>query len=444
MSIQPTAACSKMLLASSPTKPSKGKPPLKLDLPMNLMHSQKEPSLEEKTYTILHPVVVPEHEAWMHKSLGECKKPLEYLGEGLSGSYIVLTKQTALAILKPLEGNPLFHGTANPVIFDGILPETMGLREVLAYQLFSQIVPPTALVRVFSENFFEGEKTKTASMQKFISDGSCASQLSKEVLQKNTHFLSETMVMDLCLYNLDRNPGNFLFRTNGEEIFDGVPIDHGCILPNNCSSGVRFFWLSLIDRESHFGTKELETIRKLEIDSSIQKIKRVGLSDGAVNTFLVNTLLVKLLAPRSSIYEIAMYQLQHDQNLETQHSIVHYILRWALFKQKIAINPHDNDSVMVNPSVLEPLLIETIDFVDQLKKEALSLCQTYGIPEEKFYFMEGDSKDFLPHEPIHIVYRAVRYAMFVCFLNNSMEKMENGSWRQTALDQLPKLLGLPL
>ena len=35
----------------------------------------------------------------------------------------------------------------------------------------------------------------------------------------------------------------------------------------------------------------------------------------------------------------------------------------------ITINPADNDSRMVSPSVLEPLLIETVDFVEQLKKE---------------------------------------------------------------------------
>ena len=441
MSIQFNATCSQMAPATIPQRGFKGRPKLKLDIPSDLTTSQKGASLECKTYTILHPVVIPEHEGWMHESLEGCKRPIKYFDKGSSGSFIVLTNQTALAILKPLQENFLLQGLAKPVILDGILPETTSLREVLAYQLFSQIVPPTALVRVFSESFFEGEKTKTASIQKFIGDGLCASQLSKEELQKNIPFLNATMVLDLCLYNLDRHPGNFLFRTNGEEIFDGVPIDHGCILPNNCSSGVRLFWLSLIDKRAFFGENELEAIRKLDIDSSIQKIKRLGLSDGAVNTFLVNTLLVKLLAPRSSIYDIAMYQLQHNQEIATQHSIVHYLLRWALFKQKIAINPADNDSKMVSPSALEPLLIETVDFVEQLKKEALLFCHTCGICEEKLYSTEEDFKEGLPHEPIHIAHRVVRNVLFVCFLNGSMENLEDGSWRKIVQDQLQKFLG---
>lgn len=442
MSIQFNATCSQMAPAAIPQRGFKGRPQLKLDIPSDLTNHQKGASLEAKTYTILHPVVIPEHEGWMHESLEGCKRSIKYFDKGSSGSFIVLTNQTALAILKPLQENFLLQGLAKPVILDGILPETTSLREVLAYQLFSQIVPPTALVRVFSESFFEGEKTKTASIQKFIGDGLCASQLSKEELQKNIPFLNATMVLDLCLYNLDRHPGNFLFRTNGEEIFDGVPIDHGCILPNNCSSGVRLFWLSLIDKGAFFGENELEAIRNLDIDSSIQKIKGLGLSDGAVNTFLANTLLVKLLAPRSSIYDIAMYQLQHDNEIATKHSIVHYLLRWALFKQNIAINPADNDSRMVSPSVLEPLLIETVDFVEQLKKEALSLCQIYDIPEERIYFVDESLDGLLTHEPIHIAHRVVRNAMFVCFLNDSIENMESGSWRQIALDQLPKMLGL--
>lgn len=443
MSILPSSATAQPLsFHTSSIVGRRSRPTLKLELPSPaLISPQFKPPFEEKNFFVIHPVVLPEHEDWMFQSLANVQKNLTYQGKGSSDSFVLAINELSLAIIKPAyEYATCCQAEMNPIIFDGIPIETVIYREALAYQLFSRIVPATAVVRLYSEKFFRGEKTKTASMQKFIMNGFTASQLSFHEMKESTHVLFSTMMIDMFLYNLDRNEQNILFRRSEGKIFEAIPIDHGCVLPNNCSSGARFFWLSLIDKTTRFQDTQLQIIQELDISESVKKIQGIGLTGGAVNTFLISTLLVKHLALDSSILDIAMYQLEHSQYFATKKSILHYLLNWALFREQKMINPADNDSEIVSRTTIESLLVETIEFIKSLQKEGLLFCQMHGISDDSLYTTEEDFDPHSPAQKMHIAYLSVRTAFFLSFLDPSKERLESGGWRKLAQDQLQKFL----
>lgn len=89
---------------------------------------------------------------------------------------------------------------------------------------------------------------KFGSLQYFVKSEGEISDFSTSRFPKDE--IHKIAILDLRLFNLDRNEGNLLVKTktdkkSGKKVYTLVPIDHGLCIPDNlavCSFDL--FWLS--------------------------------------------------------------------------------------------------------------------------------------------------------------------------------------------------------
>jgi len=100
-------------------------------------------------------------------------------------------------------------------------------------------------------------------------------------------------LLDLRLFNLDRHLGNILVQLE-EGRYRLIPIDHGYILPSfRCMSDAWFCWTSWKQSSQPFSPASRSYIAGLTPFADIAALKRIGLRDECILTFVLCTVFVK-------------------------------------------------------------------------------------------------------------------------------------------------------
>ncbi len=304
---------------------------------------------------------------------------------------------------------------------EGIKPGTSAIREVAAHYLFPGIVPPTCLVEVTSPAFYFKSGVvvpKKCSMQKMIPNASDFHKIESPSELKEE--LKPIALIDIVLHNADRNRGNLLITGEGKER-RAHPIDHGCILPDNCQSGGVFTWYEHLDPSDMFSPPQQEEILGINLGESESQLRELELGDGSLNTHNVSTITAKALCRTTPIREIAMYQIDNltpDGPGFTSCCLNKSILLMAAYKQNPTLVSSGKVTGTVDKGKLEEVVNEVTSFISgqsQFIDEILSSC-TDLTPAEKLAIKEGDGPS---NQRINLAHQVTRE-------NLSLETFELG------------------
>lgn len=328
---------------------------------------------------------------------------------GVCGSYFVFDEQERiLAIVKPADEEP---GAKNArkdlqLLKDGIQPMTASCREALAYRLAPEIVPPTVLMDLTSQQFVN-EVTKRCSVQMFRHHSGSAHALDEGKKRDLISHLQATMFLDLFLFNSDRHAGNLLVGLEGNSIKEVIPIDHGCILPDNLVSASLFFWYPLLDPAVRFIPEIQNKIDQIDLESLKRDVLDFELGEGVINALNATILLLKKMHKTQSIRQIAMYYIAEPQNWDNSRSVLFYILRLAALRAGIELKTFESQPIQIPPAVLSSTVEEVVDFIESQRDrvDASLFCAGY----------EGkNAQDFLekrytgPDQKIHLAVEVTR------------------------------------
>jgi hypothetical protein len=341
-------------------------------------HLQTEPLLKNDFVLISS---LNEDKYWLYKSLLICKS-LSLARDsifksnlrGSSGSYIIKDKLGRnLSILKPKDEELGAVNSLNRFAsFSkyGINPGDSAIREVLAHHIFPSLIPPTALVKISalhdSSSYVDG---KIAAIQKFERKTLTFHELSESEIESiPLSNFSKIALIDLALANADRNRGNLLYNPYEKKL---IPIDHGCILPENFASGGHFIWLNYINSDTKFDLNDIRLIS--EIPGDLPHIFQNQISLKTINSYKFSVSLLKKLCKHFSIKEISYFHMDKKKVKESEFEMPEFsILRSML---KISAFHQTKDfrctSLMIQEGIMEIVMNEIIDIIETLKKKVL-------------------------------------------------------------------------
>jgi len=216
--------------------------------------------------------------------------PLVLCSEGIGGTYFVQDGQgSPFAVFKPVDEEPGAPNNPKKLVSSPLLPPGGGaIREVAAFLLdrgFSA-VPPTYLVQdVQTKN----RGIKTGSVQQFIpNDGESSSHGSSSFIAEDVHHIG---LLDIRLFNLDRNGENILLKAEGKQ-HHLIPIDHTYILPETLE-GAFFEWMYWPQAKLPFSQTSLDFVKSIDLEADATVLRNLGFSELSVQTMLVSTILLK-------------------------------------------------------------------------------------------------------------------------------------------------------
>ena len=379
--------------------------------PLTELTPPPSPVSEKPRFELLKP---PKADGeWARRTLELCKAEGEVRSTGLaggtSGSYFARRE----AILKPCDeelGCSNTQNTNSVKAKEGIEPGTGAIREVAAHYLFPDLVPPTCLVEVTSTAFHfnsGGIAPKTCSMQKLIPAASDFYKI------ENPHEMKDKLrpiaLIDIVLHNADRNRGNLLITGEGTDR-KAHPIDHGCILPDNCESGGVFAWYQHLDPSDTFSPDEQSQIRSIDLDASERELKNLGLSGGAVNTLNISALVARQLCAETPIREIAMYQMDNptaEYSTFSSRCLNRSLLFMAAHKQSPSLLSSRKIVGEVAKKYLEEAATEVTSFVSAESKfvDRFLMERSDLTPAERREIKEGDGP---LRQRIHVAHQVTR------------------------------------
>jgi len=222
--------------------------------------------------------------------------------EGVGGTYFIQDPLgEKFGVFKPADEEP--GGLNNPkkLVDEPLLPPGGGaIREVAAYTLDNGFagVPPTFLLKDVPTRF----GLKTGSVQQFIpNDGESSSVGSSSFIAEDVHRIG---ILDLRLFNLDRNGENMLITKQGDQ-HHLIPIDHAYILPPTLEAAF-FEWLYWPQAKKPFSPELLEYISKIDPFSDAEKLRGLGIPAASIRTMVLSTILLQHCASLGkSLFEIA-------------------------------------------------------------------------------------------------------------------------------------------
>jgi hypothetical protein len=363
--------------------------------------------------------IFPQIAEWSEKVCAIFEKDFEASGrvrpsfvtsnQGACGSYFVLDDQEKIvAVVKPGDEEPgAIHGRGDyQLLKEGIEPMSASCREVLAYRLAPEIVPPTVMMELTSRQFVQ-EATKRCSVQMFIENSGSMHSVEKRKRKDFLCYLEPTIFIDLWFCNSDRHSRNLLVQTKGETIEGVVPIDHGCILPNNLVTGALFFWYPLIDPAQKFGFSTQEKINSIDLENVRREVSDLQLGDRVFHAIAATTLLLKKMHKTHSMRQIAMYYIEEPENWENKKSILFYILRMAAVKAGRDFVSPDSGFSQIPLPILSDTLEEVVDFIEGQREILDTQLQSTGLDKESaLTFLEKRYTN--PDQKIHLALEITR------------------------------------
>jgi len=261
------------------------------------------PALSPELFKKSLPPQEPELLAVVREALQ--KNVPELCAEGVGGTYFIRgSDNQKLAVFKPVDEEPGATNDPKKKLKQPLLPPGGGAtRELAAYLLDKGFagVPFTCMVSDLQHESFTGVK-KSGSLQQFIAnDGESSSMGSSRFLVDDVHRIG---VLDLRLFNMDRNGENMLVKKEGS-VYRLIPIDHTYILPETLNNAY-FDWQYWRQASQPFSDEILTHIANIneEEDSSI--LRDLGISEKSIETMKISTKLLKRCAAnRLTLAQIA-------------------------------------------------------------------------------------------------------------------------------------------
>jgi len=236
------------------------------------------------------------------ENLQKCS--IELSEEGVGGTYFLLDPSgNKFAVFKPIDEEPGAANNPKKLITNPLLPPGGGgIREAAAYAIDRGWagVPETH----FLTNVETQLGTKTGSIQQFMpNDGESSSVGSSSFSVEDVHRIG---VLDIRLFNMDRNGENMLLKREGSQ-YRLIPIDHAYILPESLD-GAYFDWMYWSQAKKPFSQETLDYIKSIDETSDANVLRDIGISEPSVRTMLVSTMVLKHCAAHGrNLFEIASF-----------------------------------------------------------------------------------------------------------------------------------------
>jgi len=239
---------------------------------------------------------------------------IELCREGVGGTYFVRDgKSKFYAVFKPVDEEPgAAHNPKNVLQYPLLPPGGGAIREVAAYLLDRNFasVPETYLI----DGIFDPKLSypcpgqifpKTGSIQRYKENIGDASMMGY------TRFLVEEVhrigILDIRLFNLDRNCENLLVQKKSNGQLHLIPIDHSYILPDNLSNAW-FDWLYWPQAKVYFSKESLAYIARLNIEEDIKILQQLGFAEQTIQNLEITTLFLKSAAYHGwNLFEIGKF-----------------------------------------------------------------------------------------------------------------------------------------
>jgi len=249
----------------------------------------------------------PELICSVRNCISESDETVELCEEGVGGTYFIYENNKKIAVFKPIDeepgasNNPKASNTPKP-----LLPHGGGARrEVAAYLLDNGRagVPETYFLENVTHSAMNGGMPKSGSVQKFIENVGDSSTMSpSRFATSDVHNIG---ILDLRLFNMDRNEQNILVKkiseypatpgsAPGGVRYQLVPIDHTYSLPPTLE-GAWFEWHHWRQAKEKFSEETLEFIRRIDVEKDVELLRKVGIEEEGINTMKISTTFLKNL-----------------------------------------------------------------------------------------------------------------------------------------------------
>lgn len=135
-------------------------------------------------------------------------------------------------------------------------------------------------------------QVKSGSLQAFVdNDGESSSFGSNIFSVDDVHKIG---VLDIRLFNMDRNGENMLVQKQPDGQFRLIPIDHTYCLPPVSSLDSAFFeWQYWPQAKKPFSQQTKDYVASIDIDEDAKLLRSLGLPEECVDTLVVSSLLLK-------------------------------------------------------------------------------------------------------------------------------------------------------
>jgi hypothetical protein len=270
---------------------------------------------------------------------------------GLGGTYFLRDKQRQIVgVFKPEDeeaycpNNP--RGLAGRMgsrtsAKSGLLSGEANVREVAAYLLdhdkFAN-VPATVRVEVTHQAF--GGKPKVGSFQEFKPHDDEAGDVSASLFSvEDAHRIG---IMDIRLLNRDRNDENLLVKKSPDNVFELIPIDHGCSLPDSLEvDWYDWAWLSWPQMKKPLSAVEKAYIARLDAEEDATLLSRnLNIRWQCLLVLHVTTLfLQKGAAADLSLYDIASMMTREEKGRPSTLEVIFAQAKTLAGQQKLGGKP---------------------------------------------------------------------------------------------------------
>jgi len=220
--------------------------------------------------------------------------------EGVGGTYIVTDNEgTSIAVFKPSDEEPGADHKPKNIVKNPILPPGGGsIREQAAYELDHDHfagVPETFLMSKVRADGFASENEKCGSLQRFVVNEGESSSYGSSVW--NVEDIHRIGILDIRIFNMDRNGENMLVQKQEGGTYHLVPIDHTyCLPPVSSLDGCYFEWQYWPQAKKPFSPETLAYIENLDTDCDEILLRSLGVEEESIQTMVVTTSLLKAAA----------------------------------------------------------------------------------------------------------------------------------------------------
>jgi len=252
------------------------------------------------------------------------------------GTYIMRNAAGAkTAIFKPTDEEP--YAPFNPKGFTGMMDVYSEMksgikvgggaaRECAAYLLDHESrakVPCTTMLRITHTTLLpksEAEvQIKVGSLQRFHEHDCTAEDIGTSLLDvEQVHYIG---ILDVRLFNMDRNSDNLLVNRHDSGGVSLIPIDHGYVLPSfKHLEDVNTCWLHWPQAKKPFSANTLSFIENLNADDEMEMLKTtLGLPEECLITLYIGTTLIQKAALAGlTLHEIGNLMMRPTYELPSE------------------------------------------------------------------------------------------------------------------------------
>jgi len=223
---------------------------------------------------------------------------IELCSEGVGGTYFIKDERShIIGVFKPSDEEPGAQNNPKNVLLSPLLPPGSGYkREIAAYLLDKDNhagVPETCRLSDVTHStlcYATGVTfPKSGSIQKFVTNMGNSSSMSPSRFSVND--VHNIGILDLRLFNMDRNDENILVKKEGDH-YRLIPIDHTYTLPEKLNNAW-FEWLHWPQARKNFSEENMAYIKATDIEGDAAILRSLGIEEKSIRTMKISSLFLK-------------------------------------------------------------------------------------------------------------------------------------------------------